>query len=90
MKEFIKQNWFKVSLLVIIVIIIGGAFYWFQIRPADIRKECLTEAQKYSRSIAETELKLENEGFAITKKADYEKIETEKFNECLINRGLVK
>lgn len=90
MNEFIKQNWFKLSILIVIVIIAGGTFYWFQIRPSNIRKECLTEAQKYSRSIAETELKLESEGFSIAKNADYKKIENEKFNECLINKGLIK
>lgn len=28
------------QLLIIILVIIAGYFYWFQIRPAQIRKEC--------------------------------------------------
>ncbi len=26
-----------------ILIILGGAFYWFQLRPAQIRKECIKQ-----------------------------------------------
>ena len=40
MKNWVKNNWFKISLLVIIIIIIGGAFYWFQLRPTKIRNYC--------------------------------------------------
>ena len=40
MNTFIKDNWFKISLLVIIVVAIGGWFYWSQWRPEQIRKKC--------------------------------------------------
>jgi hypothetical protein len=40
MGKFIKENWFKIAIIVIILIVIGGIFYWFQLRPAQIRKEC--------------------------------------------------
>ncbi len=40
MKQFIKNNWFKISLLAILIIVISGAFYWFQFRPSQIRKKC--------------------------------------------------
>jgi len=31
---------FKIILIIIILAILGGAFYWFQWRPSQIRKEC--------------------------------------------------
>lgn len=37
MKTKIKKYWWTV---VIILIVIGGTFYWFQWRPAEIRKNC--------------------------------------------------
>ncbi len=30
----------KIILVVIILAVLGGAFYWFQWRPTQIRKEC--------------------------------------------------
>lgn len=40
MKNFLKQNWFRISLLSILVISIVGAFYWYEWRPDQIRKNC--------------------------------------------------
>jgi hypothetical protein len=40
MKIFIKNNWFKLSLLLIIIVMVGGWFYWFQLRPSQMRKKC--------------------------------------------------
>ena len=56
MSTWLKENWFKVGLLSILVISIASAFYWYSYRPVQIRKECaggtslfyqyqLTEAQ---------------------------------------------
>lgn len=39
-RDFLKQNWLKASLLVIIVVMVGGAFYWYEWRPSQIRKKC--------------------------------------------------
>ena len=40
MKNFIKDNWFKLSILLIVILIISGWFYWFQLRPAKIKHDC--------------------------------------------------
>ena len=39
------KNWFKISLLLIIVLAIGGAFYWYELRPIQIKKECIEKYQ---------------------------------------------
>ncbi|MDD5098527.1 MAG: hypothetical protein PHD31_02315 [Candidatus Pacebacteria bacterium] len=44
MKKFIKENWFKLSLLIIVVLAIGSSFYWFQLRPTKIKQECSRSA----------------------------------------------
>lgn len=66
-KEILKDK----KILIIIVLILGW-FYWFQIRPAQIRKECLNivrqeskESEKYSRAQA-----------------------TVRYRTCLIDRGM--
>lgn len=44
MDEFIKQNWFKVCLLIIVIITISGSFYWFQLKPSKIKKDCYSSS----------------------------------------------
>jgi len=35
--EKLKQYWL---IIVIVLVVFGGLFYWFQWRPSQIRKEC--------------------------------------------------
>lgn len=35
-----------VSLVLLIIIVSGSIFYWFQLRPSKIRKECMIMSQK--------------------------------------------
>ena len=44
MKKYIKENWFKIA----IVIIIAGLFYWYEWRPSEIKKECHSYATNKS------------------------------------------
>ena len=44
MKNWFKENWFKIGLLAILVISIAGVFYWFELRPTQIREHCSSEA----------------------------------------------
>jgi predicted negative regulator of RcsB-dependent stress response len=50
MKKFIKDNWFRLSLLVIVIIALGGWFYWFEFRPSQIREKCNSESFLYNSS----------------------------------------
>ncbi len=47
-KDFIKENWFKVSLLLIVILFLSGAFYWYEWKPAGIRKSCQIWLEKQS------------------------------------------
>ncbi|MFH1162386.1 MAG: hypothetical protein V1696_03910 [Candidatus Jorgensenbacteria bacterium] len=55
MKNWLKENWFKIGLLAILVISVVGAFYWWEIRPAQIRKSCFNSAIKSLLRIYNTE-----------------------------------
>jgi len=43
-KNWLKENWFKVGLITILVISIAGAFYWFEYRPTKIKERCSADA----------------------------------------------
>lgn len=43
-KIFLNQNWMRMSIFIISLIIIGGAFYWFQLRPSHIYSNCYKKA----------------------------------------------
>lgn len=43
--NWLKENWFKIAVMFILVFIINGVFYWFQWRPTQVRKECAEKFQ---------------------------------------------
>lgn len=47
MKKFIKENWFKIIILLVLV----GLFYWYEWRPSEIKKDCNKEAVEKARSV---------------------------------------
>jgi|GEM_PF-1076950 len=90
MNEFIKQNWFKLIILVIIILTIGELLYWFQIRPKNIIKNCWKNANELKLSIIKSENDLELNGFPITKRANYDKIFKDDYKECLLKNSVEK
>jgi len=40
--KFLKENWFKIALLFILISVVVGSFYWFAWRPSHIRKICVS------------------------------------------------
>ena len=45
MKEKIKTS----ILIVVVVAVLGGAFYWYEWRPTQAKKECLKKAYDFSK-----------------------------------------
>ena len=41
MAKFLKENWFKLALLVLSV----AGFFWFFVRPSNIKEKCLAEGE---------------------------------------------
>jgi hypothetical protein len=82
--NWIKENWFKLTLVLLVI----GAFYWFELRPASIRTEC----KKY---VSDSHLDLTSDAEKTALGLDMNKInkaEQEKsdfwFKDCLNERGL--
>ena len=48
----LKQNWL---IILIVLIIAGGLFYWFQWRPAEARKECNKQAIEKAKVATENQ-----------------------------------
>lgn len=44
--KWINNNWFKVT---VVVLFIGLGFYWFQLRPSEIRKDCGGKSLEYGK-----------------------------------------
>ena len=45
----------KIILVVIVVALLGGVFYWFQWRPTKIKERCSAEAHFDIRAISESD-----------------------------------
>jgi len=45
------KNLFKICLIIIILAIIGGAFYWYEWRPSQIRKSCQEKIEKQDKEL---------------------------------------
>jgi hypothetical protein len=79
MNNFIKDNWFKISLLMIIIVSTCVVFYWYSYRPTQIIKMCAEKKEQCA-------------GFGIANLGKYcSKIEKEIiYNDCLKKNGLEK
>lgn len=75
----------NIQLGILFVIIIGGFFYWFQVRPAQARKECIKAYPSAFREVPASDGSISgmaSRESAISDKAGYEK--------CLREHGLEK
>ena len=84
-KTFLQQNWFKIGLLITLVAIAGGAFYWFQWRPTQIRKEC----NIYANS-GEVLKQDKNEPLSLNQYLAIQSMYDDSYNKCLHEHGLEK
>lgn len=78
-----------ISIIVLVVILlIGGAFYWFQFRPTKIRKECWAWVEKVKNS------EIENNGKyvpgQVAARYGAQEVIDNLYNNCLRERGLEK
>ena len=52
-KIFLQKNWFKIGVLIILLLVVGGAFYWYGWRPYQIKQRCYAEAEFDRRAVLE-------------------------------------
>lgn len=72
---------FRWALLVVFVILVLGVFYWFQYRPADIRKDCTASSIERAKRNGKEVDGLKNDRY-------YPEIQQGMYRECLQENGL--
>ena len=40
MKNWLEENWFRIALLTTLIVSLISAFYWHDLRPSNIKKDC--------------------------------------------------
>ncbi|MCX6723414.1 MAG: hypothetical protein NT094_05135 [Candidatus Staskawiczbacteria bacterium] len=92
MKQFIKENQLKISIILVLVLI--GWFYWYQWRPSQIIKACEKEAIDLTsvdiRNLSD--LNIQNGIISDTKTGDrqYNNYYNLRYQQCLKSKGLEK
>jgi len=41
---WLKDNWFKAAMIILAVLVLVFSFWWFELRPSQIKKECSRSA----------------------------------------------
>jgi hypothetical protein len=80
----------KIIHRLVILAILGFAFYWYSWRPTQIKKECFNQADKQKKAVINSEDVLLSGGFPLTQRADYDKVFNDIYQECLLKNGLTK
>jgi len=75
------------TIIGLILIILGCAFYWYELRPYFGRKECYKRAEMWRQTAITADDTASEHGF-LTKQADYEKIFKDDYAVCLMQKGL--
>jgi hypothetical protein len=82
--EKIKQ--FKI-IIILVLVVIGTSFYWFQLRPAQIRKSCWDKIEKIKSGELKSE-KYVSQEFQIA--LGNQKATEDYYGNCLKGKGLDK
>lgn len=54
-KNWVNQNWFNFLIVVVIIFMVGGYFYWYAYRPSKIRHDCSWEKRHSNAILAITQ-----------------------------------
>lgn len=68
----------KILIAISLLVILSGLFYWFQYRPAEIRKQCIAVAREAMKNSI---------GYEIVTDANTVK-GNKAYNDCLVENGL--
>lgn len=88
MVNWLKLNWFKISALILVLLISGVSLYWFGVRPKAERRDCYEQAYKQRQNAIQLENNIiDKTGMTVTR-ADYNKVFNDAYNDCLLEKGL--
>lgn len=71
-----NESRYKIFLILLILLLIGGWFYWFQIRPSNIRQKC------YAYTLQKREERINSNDRLTNEEAN------NYFRRCLVENGL--
>ncbi len=75
-------------IIVLVLVIIVGAFYWYELRTRFLKKDCFTKADTVKQAALNADNNAITSGFKLTKRADYEKIFNDEYSKCLMENGI--
>lgn len=75
------------SLILLVVLILGGAFYWYELRPTSIKKECFSKANEAKNNLNSTYNGLLQDGVNTTE-PDFDKYLKDEYEKCLMEKGI--
>lgn len=75
-------------IIVLAFVIIGGAFYWYELRPLSLKKDCFTKADTAKQTALNADNNAVMSGLELTKRADYDKIFNDEYSKCLMENGI--
>ena len=70
------------------LVILGGAFYWYELHPLSLKRDCFTKADTAKQTALNADDNVITSGLELTKRADYEKIFNDEYSNCLMGNGI--
>ena len=80
-----KQYYIIVALILLILV---GTFYWHELRPLSVKKDCFAKADTAKQTALNADNNAITSGLELTKRADYEKIFNDEYKKCLMENGI--
>lgn len=80
-----KQYYFVIAL---VLLVLAGAFYWYELRPSSIKKDCFAKADTAKQTALNSDNNAITSGLKLTKRADYERIFKDEYDKCLMENGI--
>ncbi len=73
--------------IVATLLVLCGAFYWYELRPYFGKKECYKRAEMWRQTAINSDNNVMMQGINVTR-SDYEKIFQDDYETCLMQKGL--
>lgn len=77
-----------ILIITLIILILGGAFYWYELRPLYVKKNCFAKADAAKQIALNADNNVIMNGYELTKRANYDKILDDEYKKCLMENGI--
>ncbi|MFA5000928.1 MAG: hypothetical protein WC531_01730 [Candidatus Paceibacterota bacterium] len=78
---------YPLVLILLTILILGSAFYWYELRPASIKKECYGKANEAKNNLNSTYNGLLQDGVGVAE-LDFDKYLKDEYEKCLMENGI--